>query len=244
MTLINSYTNEEFENIAKQSNSWKDFSRNLGYNSNSGDLKRQLQKRVEDLNIDVSHFKTVSPKAIERNEENIFIENSTADQSVLRRWYKKGSYSDYKCSICDLEPFWNGKPLTLILDHINGNNKDDRLENLRWVCPNCNMQLPTTNRKKNIIIKKYFCVDCGKEVSKASTKRCRECNAKYQTIKAEEMPVTREELKNLIRTTPFTQIGKTYGVSDNAIRKWCDKFNLPRKVTDIKKYSDLDWSKI
>ncbi len=47
--------------------------------------------------------------------------------------------------------------MTLILDHINGENHDDRLENLRWVCPNCNQQLPTTGgrnqkRRKNIII--------------------------------------------------------------------------------------------
>ena len=43
-----------------------------------------------------------------------------------------------------VKPIWQGKPLTLILDHINGKNNDDRLENLRWVCPNCNRQLPTT----------------------------------------------------------------------------------------------------
>jgi len=44
-------------------------------------------------------------------------------------------------------PEWQNKPLTLILDHINGNNKDHRLENLRWVCPNCNQQLETTGFK-------------------------------------------------------------------------------------------------
>ena len=42
----------------------------------------------------------------------------------------------------------------------------------------------------------------------------------------------------------FVAIGKKYGVSDNAIRKWCDKYNLPRKVSEIKKYSDKDWEKI
>jgi len=58
------------------------------------------------------------------------------------------------------------------------------------------------------------------------------------------MPVTREELKQLIRTTPFIKIGQQFGVSDNAIRKWCDKFNLPRKSTEIKKISDKDWEKL
>ena len=58
------------------------------------------------------------------------------------------------------------------------------------------------------------------------------------------MKVTREELKNLIRTMPFTKIGEKFNVSDNAIRKWCDKYNLPRKSSDIKKYSDEEWLKV
>jgi hypothetical protein len=43
---------------------------------------------------------------------------------------------------------------------------------------------------------------------------------------------------------PFTQIGLKFGVSDNAVRKWCDKYNLPRKSTEIKKISDDDWKKL
>ena len=58
------------------------------------------------------------------------------------------------------------------------------------------------------------------------------------------MPVTREELKQLIRKKPFVQIGLQFKVSDNAIRKWCDKFNLPRKATEIKKYTDEEWENI
>ena len=54
----------------------------------------------------------------------------------------------------------------------------------------------------------------------------------------------REELKNKIRFLPFVQIGKLYGVTDNAIRKWCDYYNLPRRVKDIKQYTDEEWSKL
>ena len=42
----------------------------------------------------------------------------------------------------------------------------------------------------------------------------------------------------------FTAIGKKYNVSDNAVRKWCDKYNLPRKASEIKKYSDEEWELI
>lgn len=54
----------------------------------------------------------------------------------------------------------------------------------------------------------------------------------------------RESLKEMIRTTPFTTIGKNFGVSDNAIRKWCKSYDLPFKSSEIKKYSDEEWEKI
>ena len=48
----------------------------------------------------------------------------------------------------------------------------------------------------------------------------------------------------MIRIMSFTAIGRKYNVSDNAIRKWCDSYELPRKVSDIKAINDEDWSKI
>lgn len=54
----------------------------------------------------------------------------------------------------------------------------------------------------------------------------------------------REVLKQKIRTMPFLQIGKEYDVSDNAIRKWCDTYGLPRKSSEIKSISDEEWEKI
>lgn len=85
----------------------------------------------------------------------------------------------------------------------------------------------------------WICVDCGKKISKGST-RCRTCNDKYRKS-LNQKPVTREELKGLIRTTSFAEIGRRYGVTDNSIRKWCDFYNLPRRTMDIKAISDEDW---
>lgn len=91
---------------------------------------------------------------------------------------------------------------------------------------------------------KYYCKDCGKEVSKGAV-RCKTCSDKLRKEKAQHnKPVTREELKKLIRTQSFLSIGKQFGVSDNSIRKWCDTYNLPRKKTEIMKYSDEEWEKI
>ncbi len=101
--------------------------------------------------------------------------------------------------------------------------------------------LITNNPTEDILLDNheyiYICEDCGKYISK-NAKYCPECAKKHARIV--ERP-TRKELKNLIRTTPFTKIGKQFGVSDNAIRKWCKIENLPSKVKDIKQYTDEAW---
>lgn len=88
---------------------------------------------------------------------------------------------------------------------------------------------------------KCYCKSCGKEISKTST-YCEDCIGITRRV-VKDRP-TRDELKKLIRTKPFTQIGTIYGVTDNAIRKWCDALNLPRKSTEIKKYTDEEWASI
>ena len=233
MSILEQYSDEEFAQILNQSSSYTELVYILGYQSRNGSNVTAVKRSIE-------HF-----KLIKRNPDNIFIENSTASQHVLRDWYIKGEYTPYVCSICGQLPEWQGKPLTLILDHINGTNKDNRLENLRWVCPNCNQQLDTTGFKKMRVkqhAKKYYCMDCGKEISKGCT-RCLQCANKYKA-KTNKMIISREELKNKIRVQAFTSIATEYGVTDNAVRKWCDKYNLPRKKSEIKSYSDEEWSKI
>ena len=98
--------------------------------------------RLEAYNISTDHF-TSSTARQDRNVENTLVENTTACDNTVRSYYFKGNYTEYKCSICGQEPVWQGKELVLTLDHINGNHKDSRIENLRWVCPNCDRQLDT-----------------------------------------------------------------------------------------------------
>lgn len=241
LALIDKYSDEEFQQIVLNCSSFTELAKKLGYTANSGDLTNTIKQRIQKLNISTQHFKRKSP--VKRTVQNVFVENSTAAQKTLRSWYFNGQYTDYICSICGQKPFWNGKELTLILDHINGSNHDNRIENLRWVCPNCNQQLDTTNGKnRKILKKKNYCMDCGKQISLEAI-RCASCAAKKQVRKVENRP-TREQLKNMIRTLSFLEIGRKYEVSDNTIRKWCDGYSLPRKKTDINNYSDLQWSKI
>jgi len=237
------YSEDDFAFIIKNSNSYAECLRKLGYNSSSGASFKKLKERINELGLNVDHFSKINKT--KRNEKNVFTKNSTACQSVVREWFRKGNYSKYVCSICEQEPFWNGKPLIMILDHINGDNKDNRLDNLRWVCPNCNYQLDTTNGKnrKHKLHKLNYCIDCGAIVSRNSI-RCMTCNKKYRLLAEDTMSVDRDTLKKLIRQYPFTRIGEIYGVSDNAVRKWCNKYGLPTRSRSIKKLSDDEWSNL
>lgn len=81
---------------------------------------------------------------------------------------------------------------------------------------------------------------CGALITKEYTK-CHDCSSKEKRIV--ERP-NREVLKELIKKNSFVSIGKQYSVSDNAIRKWCDSYNLPRTKREIGKYSREDWENI
>ena len=93
---------------------------------------------------------------------------------------------------------------------------------------------PISSTKKNV------CIDCGKEISKKAT-RCKSCAISFRQ---DSRAPSREKLKELIRSKSFVQIGKDFGVTDNAVRKWCKYYGLPFRVIDIKSISDEDWLKI
>lgn len=87
-----------------------------------------------------------------------------------------------------------------------------------------------------------FCSICGKEIGpKSISGMCRECYNKSTRIV--ERP-TREELKQMIKEESFVAIGKKFNVTDNAVRKWCELYHLPRTKKEINQYSELEWSNI
>lgn len=241
-TIMSKITDEEFEEIVNSSSSLKEIAYKCGYSNNSGASSKLVKERISRQNI---AFKSNRGERIIREDKDIFIEDSPIDQSTLRRRYLQGNFSEYKCSICGLEPFWNGQELVLTLDHKNGHNHDDRLENLRWVCPNCDRQL-STFAGRNIIreTNKNYCIDCGIEILQSST-RCPACAARQKGLLSRKtIRPNREELKQLIRIQSFSDLGRRYDVTDNAIRKWCESYGLPKTKKEIAKYDNEEWGNL
>ena len=151
-----------------------------------------------------------------------------------------------KCGWGEINPYTETSPLEV--HHKDGDYRNNKEENLELLCPNCHSltkghkgaNSKGREGREKYVSRKNYCVDCGVEINSTS-KRCKQCESKNRIT---DKPVSREELKILIRSLPFTQIAERYKVSDNAIRKWCDKYNLPRKKSDISKYTDQEWELI
>ena len=147
---------EQLIELVNQSKTLKDLVAKVGLNNRSGSNDKTVKQCLEYHNIDWTiltnkgrHNYGQDRTNIEVPPEELFSKNSKHNRNVARRRIIRDNLIEYKCYICGQETFWNGKPMTLILDHINGINNDHRLENLRFVCPNCNIQLDTNCGKKN-----------------------------------------------------------------------------------------------
>ena len=141
-------TDEQFVNLLKTSTNISEVLFKLGYSvkGNSWAFSK-IRQRMTDLNIDNNIFKGKSPlmqtvKERQLNKKDLFRENCKHARSILRRTVLKEGLIPYKCEICGVTE-WNDKTLSLELDHINGINNDNRLENLRFLCPNCHSQTTT-----------------------------------------------------------------------------------------------------
>jgi len=208
---------ENLKDIVKISNTYKDVINYLGWNVN-GTNYTKIKKLIREQNLSTEHFLTASEFMRKYNSireflpiEEILVKNSSyQNRGSLKNRIVKDNLLDYKCVECGNKGEWMGKKISLILDHINGVNNDNRLENLRFLCPNCNATLDT---------------HCGGNVkNKKNVKQPKELPKDFHIKKNEKLRKVERPSYNIlineIEKLGYTGTGKKYGVSDNSIRKW------------------------
>lgn len=148
---VYSISDDDFKLLVSQSFSYSEILRRLNLKTKGGSSTDVLKQRIRDLDCDISHFlvKTKNLRFQERIPINdILVENSNyANTSYLKKRILDERLLEYKCQECGNNGVWNNKKLKLHLDHINGINNDHRIENLRFLCPNCHSQTPTYSGK-------------------------------------------------------------------------------------------------
>lgn len=191
-----------------------------------------VHAEVSRLGLDTSHWKgqgytTVRPSRTWTVPADFLTESSTYPRGRVKEILLREKILKPECAECSLQT-WRGKKLSLHLDHINGIRDDNRLENLRLLCPNCHSLTPTycgRNRHKSPlkprlhqdvipVAPRSFCA-CGLEKARRSL-RCVAC-ANQRPTKI-EWPST-DDLVKQIESTSVSHVARTLGVSDTAVNK-------------------------
>lgn len=247
ITVSEKWREDNLKEIIKNSLNYSDALRSMGVKDVTGGNFRQIKKYVKKYGIDTSHFKRTSSSSNELSIKETFKKGIFRSGKMLRGKIEKYGLIKYECMECGNTGNWNGKKLTLHLDHINGDRKDNRLENLRFLCPNCHQQTDTwgaKNMKKNRIkysapIIEKCCKMCKTPFKFKKTKRGRiycsdKCSKEYMS---KHIPLKNELLQIMVeKKGVFLQVASYYGVSDNAVRKWCKKYNIPHKRKELRQY--------
>jgi hypothetical protein len=230
------FTREQAEEAVAVSRSYSEALRHLRLRAAGGN-HRTLKKYVELWGISTVHF---DPNwAMRRGNrqartplDEILVERSTYSRGHLKdRLYDEG-IKQRECELCGQTETWRGRHMALILDHINGVGDDNRLENLRIVCPNCAATFDTHCGRANLRPPvERECARCGDRfrVRYATHRYCsqtcgtrapRENQGIPQPQRRKVARPSRAVLLGDIGDLGYSATGRKYGVSDNAIRKW------------------------
>lgn len=236
ISLLLQISTASLQDVLNKSTSLSNTINNIGLDGIKTYYLDILRTRIENEKLDIS---LMEDNLINLNKNKMRIadtvlldKNSKHHRSIVRNRIIRDNLIEYRCSECPIVDEYNGKHISLQLDHINGVRNDHRLENLRWLCPNCHSQQNTSfgkNKKNNIKnVKKIVLCACGNIMSKGSI-NCKKCASVLNQSKHRKFETTKEELEVLIKEKPMSEIGKMFGVSDNAVKKRCKSLGVELK---------------
>jgi transposase-like protein len=236
------YTEQAVRDAVAAARSLSEALRTLGLRPAGGN-HRTLHRLIAKYGISVDHM---DPKwALRRAPRNcatplpeILVVDSTFHRGHLKERLFHEGVKKRRCELCGLGEEWCGRPMSLTLDHINGVPTDNRIGNLRIVCPNCAATLDTHCGRKNRIDRDpRACLHCGSEfIPKYPTHRyCSQRCGIHSKGSHEPQPERRkvprpshQQLLSDLQTMSFVAVGRKYGVSDNAVRKWLRYYERER----------------
>jgi hypothetical protein len=229
------FSYEEVESAINNSSTIKEFLQNLGMKVNNGNYRLagniakhyglQLNKH------DISDNGRLLMQVNKLPTEEFFVDGVSRNGiSIRKRLINDLGYED-KCSIeeCGQGPIWLGLPITLQVDHIDGDRFNNKLDNLRILCPNCHTQTKTFSNGQRITTYNYC--ECGVRISKNAVhcqKHVVQTVARVSKITYPPIP----ELVERVSTIGYAATGLELNISGNAIKKHLTKHlgkeNIPK----------------
>lgn len=237
---MRSWDDKDLRDAVASSHSLASASRKLGLNP-AGHNFRTLKKYILRLSIDTSHFSRLVYSSRRLSFDEIFCVESHVMSSKLSRYLERENVLKYECKECGNTGSHNGRILKLQVDHENGVHNDNRLENLRWLCPNCHSQTPTFSRGNSQKILKTASLYSANKPAKTVNLTCSQCGNGFVRTEAKirfsgglkdksycspicssmsNAKCDHESVyKRYLSFQSYLGVAKEFGVSDNLVRR-------------------------